>query len=76
MQELNMMEVEHIFGSAMSENQCIGAFSLVGGALFGGAAAFSGPIGWAAYGAASGWGMAFGAGVGMLACKNLIDQTK
>jgi hypothetical protein len=71
MQELNMVEVELVGGGVrVTENQCIGAFSFLGG-IAGGIA--TGTATWG-LGTTGGWGVGFagGAALGMMVCSSMV----
>jgi len=70
MRELTMSEVAAVSG-AVTENQCIGAFTLAGGAI-GGAAGFYFGVGIGTFGGAA-FGMGVGGAAGLLFCTYLAN---
>lgn len=71
MLELSIGEIEMVGGGYMTENECIGAFTVGGGFIGGGIGFFFAGVG--AVGGA-GLGLGFGGGIGLMACGRLTQH--
>lgn len=64
-------QIDQVSGG-VTENQCIGAFTLAGGATAAYLSVVGGPVGWATFSSNVGLGMGAGGALGMIACVRLV----